>query len=55
LGGRKLHIRASCLVSSIADSSAFTVGVGHEAVQQLDVLNPRLMDGGEDLSQVRRR
>jgi hypothetical protein len=55
LGGQKLHIRASFSVSSNADSGAFTVGVGHEVAQQLGLLNPRLMDGCENLSQGRRR
>jgi hypothetical protein len=40
LGGQKFHIRASELISSISDSSAFTIGVGHEAMQQLSLLNP---------------
>jgi hypothetical protein len=30
LGGQELHIGVSCSLSSIADISAFTVGVGHE-------------------------
>jgi hypothetical protein len=55
LGGQKLHIRASCLVSSITDIGAFMVGVGYEVTQQLDLLNPRLMDGCKELSQGRRR
>jgi hypothetical protein len=55
LGGQKLHIRVSCLVLSIVDSSVFMVGVGHKAMQQLGLLNPRLMDGCEDLSQGQRR
>jgi hypothetical protein len=40
LGGLKLHIVASCLISSIAHSNAFTAGVGHEEAQQLGLLNP---------------
>jgi hypothetical protein len=55
LGGKKLYIRASCLVLSIANSSAFTVGFGHKAAQQLGLLNPRFTDGCEDLSQGWRR
>jgi hypothetical protein len=39
------------LVSSIADSGAFTVGVGHEKAQQIGLLIPRLMDGCDDLRQ----
>jgi hypothetical protein len=59
LGGQKLHIRALCLVSSISDSSAndlLPVAHSlHEVAQQLSLLNPRLMDGCEDLSQGRRK
>jgi hypothetical protein len=40
LGCQKSHIGASCLISSIADCGAFMVGVGHEEVQQLGLLNP---------------
>jgi hypothetical protein len=55
LGCQKFNIGASCLISSIIDSGAFMVGIGHEEVQQLSLLNPRLMGGCEDLSQGRRR
>jgi hypothetical protein len=30
LGGQEFHIGASCLVSSIANHGAITVGIGHE-------------------------
>jgi hypothetical protein len=33
LGSQKFHIGASCLVSSIANSGAFTVEVGHKEMQ----------------------
>jgi hypothetical protein len=40
LDGQKFHIGASYLVSSIADSGAFMVGVGHKEMQQLGLLVP---------------
>jgi hypothetical protein len=55
LGGQEFHIEASCLISSIASRGAFMVEVGHEAVQQLSLLNPQLMDGCEDFNQGWRR
>jgi hypothetical protein len=51
LGCQELHIGTSCVILSIVDSGASTVGVGHEEVQQLGLLNPRLTNGCEDLSQ----
>jgi hypothetical protein len=50
LGGQKLHIGASCLISSIADSGASMIEVGHEEAQQLGLLNPRLKDRCDGLS-----
>jgi hypothetical protein len=44
LGGVKFHIGALCLISSIPDSGAFTIRVGHKEAQQLGLLNPRLAD-----------
>jgi hypothetical protein len=37
---QKFHRGVSCLISSIANSGAFMVGVGHEEVQQLGLFNP---------------
>jgi hypothetical protein len=40
LGGQEFHIGASCLISSIANYGAITVGIGHEEAQQLGLLIP---------------
>jgi hypothetical protein len=40
LGGQEFHIEASCFISSIANHSAITVGIGHEGAQQLGLLIP---------------
>jgi hypothetical protein len=38
LGDQEFHIGASCLISSIANYGAITVGICHEEAQQLGLL-----------------
>jgi hypothetical protein len=50
LGGQLFHIGAPCLISSITNHGAITVGIGHEVVQQFwstHSLTHRLMRGLE--------
>jgi hypothetical protein len=44
LGGQEFHVGASCLVSSIANHDAITIGISHEEVQQLGLFTPSLTD-----------
>jgi hypothetical protein len=40
LGGQKLQMGASCLMSNITHNGASMVGVGHKESQQLGLINP---------------